>query len=69
MNFSDTRHVSKSEYEYTQAVRKFDVFIYGPVLIAVAFLPVIPKWMKAILIIFAVATFIYNAYYFLKYRK
>lgn len=53
----------------SQWVRLFDVFIFAPILIAFAFIAKPKKWMKVTVIILAVFTIIYNAFYYIKYKK
>lgn len=44
----------------TQTVRLLDVFLIGPVMIWAAVAPVVPRSVKLALLIFGVATIVYN---------
>lgn len=71
MNFRlyDTRTITEKDYKSTQVIRAMDILIYGPILILFAFMPSLPKWARIALVIMAVLTIAYNAYYYEYYKN
>lgn len=59
----------KQEILSAQTVRLFDVFLIGPLLIIIGFLKSLPLLARIVLILFGVATILYNGYFYFKYRN
>lgn len=64
----DKRLIDKKDLDSTKAIRLLDIWVYGPILIIAGLMPIMPKWMRVVLISLGILTFIYNGYYYLKYK-
>lgn len=51
-----------------QWVRLFDIFLFAPALLYIAMKGNLNSTMKAVLVIMALGTIIYNGYFFIKYN-
>lgn len=59
----------KKQVEQAQMVRLWDIFIIAPVLVFVGAKYQMPILAKIALIGIGIGTFLYNGYFFLKYKK
>lgn len=59
----------KKQVEQAQMIRLWDVFFIAPVLIFIGAKYQMPALAKIVLIGIGIGTFLYNGYFFLKYRN
>lgn len=69
MTITDQTISGKKEYQFSQFVRLLDVFLIAPVLIYAGITGKVTRTLAIILIVIAMSTIIYNAYYFIKYSN
>lgn len=69
MKLHETNDVEKWDMESSQWVRLFDVFVFALILIGAGVMKDPPKWIRVALVVMAVVSILYNAFFYIKYKN